>query len=188
MGRPYVLSQWYIGLSQRKKSMELLIGCGYNKEKKMGIEGDGGWNNLVTLDCNPDVSPDILHDLNNIPLPFDDNQFKEIHAYDVLEHTGRQGDQHFFFDQFYDFWRILKPNGLFFGIVPSYLSPWAFGDPSHTRVIPGCSFVFLSQEQCKNQVGKTPMSDFNHIWKGDFETLQLFDDTIQCKFVMKAIK
>ena len=66
--------------------MELLIGCGNNREKRVVFpEIQKGWFNLTTLDVDKDCNPDVLHDLNDLPLPFDDNMFNEIHAYQVLE-------------------------------------------------------------------------------------------------------
>ena len=105
------------GLSKRHYN-ELLIGCGGNHRKQLFIDNKRDWENLVTLDINPDHKPDVVWDLMNIPLPFFDNLFSELHAYEVLEHTGQQGDYQFFFAQFSDFWRILKPNGLLMGSCP----------------------------------------------------------------------
>lgn len=88
---------------------ELLIGCGSDLRKKLTADGTKEWTCLVTLDYCERHNPDVVWDLNNIPLPFDDNTFDEIHAYEVLEHTGTQGDYKFFFKQFEEFWRLLKP-------------------------------------------------------------------------------
>ena len=57
--------------------------------------------------------------MNKLPLPFDNDTFDEIHAYEVLEHVGKQGDYIFFFAQFSDLYRILKPNGLLVAMSPS---------------------------------------------------------------------
>jgi SAM-dependent methyltransferase len=167
---------------------ELLIGCGSRRSKDVGIDGREGWSDLTTFDINPDHRPDIVGDLENIPLPFGDNSFDEIHAYDVLEHTGSQGDWRFFFDQWSDFWRILKPDGLFYAKVPAHDSVWAWGDPSHKRIIQFASLVFLDQQQYRQQVGSTPMSDFRFYYKADFEVL--FTDTQQdtFTFVLRARK
>ena len=74
---------------------------------------DREWVNLVTLDIDPNCNPDIICDLNELPYPFKDNTFNEIHGYEVLEHCGTQGDYQYFFAQFTEFWRILKPEGMF---------------------------------------------------------------------------
>jgi predicted SAM-dependent methyltransferase len=116
---------------------ELLVGCGNAREKVITFADiPAEWTELITLDVDPATGCDIVHDLNVLPYPFQDNTFTEIHAYEVLEHTGRQGDWQFFFDQFYQFWRLLKPDGYLIGTVPMWDSPWAWGDPQHTRVIP----------------------------------------------------
>ena len=170
--------------------MELLIGCGSIRIKKLAYDGRADWAELVTLDMNRDHAPDVVHDLADLPLPFADGIFDEIHAYDVLEHVGAQGDWRFFFAQWADFWRLLKPDGLFFGVSPHPTSPWAWADPGHTRLICPESFVFLSQAQYAAQVGVTPMTDYRFCYGGDFEAVHLLHhrETGQHEFVLRAIK
>ena len=168
---------------------ELLIGCGSAQDKRLALRGEGeGWTNLTTLDHNGDHNPDHIWDLENLPLPFGDDEFDEIHAYEVLEHTGRQGDWRFFFAQWSEFWRILRPGGRFYATVPAPTSPWAWGDPSHTRVVPAESLIFLSQAEYERQVGKTPMSDFRFVYKADFEIVKSRTDPNTHAFILRAIK
>lgn len=167
---------------------ELLIGCGSQRIKLLYRQGFQNWENLVTLDINKDHNPDITWDLMQMPLPFEDNEIDEIHAYDVLEHTGMQGDHKFFFKQWSEFWRILKPDGAVFGKCPSWRSPWAWGDPSHTRVIQSNSLVFLKQTEYTKQVGKSPMTDYRYIYKEDFDDEYIKEDENDLFFVMKVIK
>lgn len=163
----------------------LLLGCGSNRQRKMGksvasnlSEDDRmlkpfsmlDWDLLTTLDINPCHNPDVVWDAENIPLPFGDEEFDEIHAYDVLEHTGNQGDWRFFFDQWTDFHRILKPNGWVCGICPRHDSIWAWGDPSHKRVLTHASLVFLDQDEYVRQVGDTAMSDYRSRYRVCFKT------------------
>lgn len=167
---------------------ELLIGCGSNRAKKLSMGGRSDWASLTTLDIEERHNPDVVHDLNVIPLPFGDDTFDEIHAYECLEHCGSQGDYKFFFAQWADFWRILRPGGLFFGTVPLPGSVWAWGDPSHTRVIPRESFVFLHQPSYAAQVGITPMSDFRSVYQADFDIVQLEDYGECLAFCLRAMK
>lgn len=177
---------------KRKIAMkELIIGCGKQKDKKtLTSNGDKIYKNPITLDINPDVKPDVVHDLEIIPLPFKDNEFDEIHAYEVLEHTGNQGDYKFFFNQFTDFWRILKPDGFLCATVPKWDSIWAWGDPSHKRIINQGTLVFLSQDDYKKQIdgGVSPMTDFRYIYKADFKTVYYRDVGEKLQFVLQAIK
>lgn len=167
---------------------ELLIGCGSKREKVLFVNNRTEWSNLVTLDNNEDHRPDLVWDLNQLPLPFEDNAFDEIHAYEVLEHVGRQGDYKFFFAQFSDFWRILKPNGVLLGTCPLPGSVWAWGDPSHTRIVQKENFVFLDQAEYTKQVGKTPMSNFRYLYTADFHTVHVSEQGESLAFVLAAIK
>jgi hypothetical protein len=167
---------------------ELLIGCGSRREKIITPDGSREWKALTTLDNNADHEPHLLIDLCQLPYELEDNLFDEIHAYEVLEHTGAQGDAAFFFAQFSEFWRILKPGGLFCATCPSYRSMWAWGDPSHTRILTSGTLAFLSQEEYIKQIGRTAMSDFRYMYKADFkiEFAQENDETLA--FVLRAVK
>jgi hypothetical protein len=167
---------------------ELLIGCGHTRMKRLGINGREGWTDLVTLDSNPDCKPDVIHDLDAIPYPFGSDTFDEIHAYHVLEHCGRQGDWKFFFAQWSELWKIIKPGGVFCGIVPHHSSPWAWGDPSHTRIISVESFTFLDQDSYAD-CGKTSMTDFRPCYKANWKLLhQQVTDDLQQIFILQAVK
>ena len=158
--------------------MQLLLGCGRSRKKKLMLPGREAWDGLVTLDMSPDVGADVVHDLCDFPLPFADDSATEIHLYDVLEHTRRQGDWRGFFAEFSEFWRILKHGGLLFAISPKPDGRWAWGDPGHTRVITPECFSFLSQatyaEDLDGEV-KSNRTDYRPWYRADFNVLWIND-------------
>lgn len=149
--------------------MELLIGAGHSRHRRVHIEGELGWKSLVTLDMNPDTKPDIVHDLSVLPYPIETSRFDEIHAYEVLEHVGKQGDWQFFFAQFDEFARILKPQGVICITSPTAPDPWVWGDPGHTRYMGAQVYTFLVRKEYEKQLGNTSMTDYRRYFSSDWE-------------------
>jgi ubiquinone/menaquinone biosynthesis C-methylase UbiE len=167
--------------------MELILGSGNFPKKRLWFADNPTWSNPRTLDIDPNCKPDILWDLNQRPLPFEDNTFDEIHAYDVLEHLGKQGDWRQFFEEFSEYYRIIKDGGHMFILVPMSNSIWAWGDPGHTRVLTAETFGFLDQD-IYQEVGSSPRTDYRFVWKGCFKIIhnQPTEHTLQ--IIMKAVK
>lgn len=158
----------------------LMLGSGHSAPgRRMRSEGECPDSELVwtTLDCNPDCHPDVVFDLDRIEkldrLPFDDETFLEIHAYEVMEHYGHQGDFIGFFTGMRELWRILKPSGILFGTCPLPSSPWAWADPGHRRVIASGTIAFLGPAMYA-RLGNGPGSDYRWYvepcwWAVDFD-------------------
>ena len=169
----------------------LLFGCGSRTENIVGLPGEtpGTWDGyeVTTLDVNPDHGTDMVFDLNTFPYPFADNSFDRVEGHQVLEHLGSLGDYRHLFREFEEWHRILKPGGYFVASVPMWNSLWAFGDPSHVRVINAGTLTFLDQESYK-QVGKSPISDFRFCYKGNFSCVQTQEAGDNFFFILRAVK
>jgi len=167
---------------------QLLIGCGNSRRKKLTLDDNWQWSELVTMDHDPNCGADIAHDLEVTPWPVETDSFDEVHAYEVLEHLGAQGDYKAFFAHFAEIYRVLKGGGLLLATVPAWNDVWAWADPSHRRVISAETLVFLDREQYAKQVGKTAMTDFRWLWHGDFEPVAAEIVGGSFKFALKAHK
>lgn len=149
----------------------LLLGCGRDHRRKVQLPGqsqDFSDADLTLCDMDPNCGAHVVCNLDVRPLPFADEQFDELHAYDVLEHLGRQGDWKGYFDEFAEYWRILKLGGTFHILVP--IGADAFADPGHTRFFGINHFLFLSQSEYDTPAGKHK-TDYRWHWKRDFNVL-----------------
>jgi SAM-dependent methyltransferase len=167
---------------------ELVLGATPRlKKKRYARGGDEGYKNPTYLDMfeSPDV---VVWDLNVHPLPFEDNTFDEIHAYEVLEHLSKQGDWKFFFDEFAEYWRILKPDGYMFISVPRWDRMWAYCDPGHTRVLQQHVFNFLDPIYYEENLKEGTSSDYSSILKCNFRIVGARSEAVSEFTKLKAIK
>lgn len=153
----------------------------------MGDEPGIGPDIRILKDSTPILPPyGVLHELVS-------DYWDEIHAYEVLEHLGRQGDAHAFFAQMSEIWRLLKPGGFLVAEVPSRFSGNLWGDPGHSRAIVEETLVFLDQSQYALQCdgperSRTPMSDYRNIYRCDFRCTDHHDNRSHLLFVLQAVK
>ena len=145
----------------------LMLGCGFAPPARLIVPPGPPLTEPIEwtrLDINPECKPDAVFDLEITNggghLPFPPMSFHEIHAYQTMEHFGRQGDFIGLFATMRAFWRVLKPGGLFVGSTPALHSMWLWGDPGHTRVICQGTFVFLTRELYENGLGSTSATDY----------------------------
>lgn len=108
--------------------MKLNLGCGRNP-----MEG------FVNLDRAALPGVDVVHDLEQFPLPFDDDTFDEIIGVDLIEHiTDALGLMQ-------ELYRIAKPGARCVFALPYGSSDDAWEDPTHVRPYFLGSWMYFAQ-------------------------------------------
>ena len=88
------------------------IGCGKSK-----VPGSIG------VDFNPSISPDVVHDLNQFPYPFEDDEFDEVHIIDTLFLLNNP------VKVMEEVYRMCKTKGIIFVTQPYFRSVYSYIDP-----------------------------------------------------------
>ena len=112
----------------------------------MPCEIDGEAPEVVSLDQDAAVSPDIVCTLGKEPIPLPDDSVDVAIAIHVLEHIGRQGETGEWFFFWEDLYRVMKHHGKVVFESPRWDKVWAWGDPTHTRVLSPEALCFFNQE------------------------------------------
>ncbi len=96
------------------------------QELKINL-GSSGFNKVgyVNVDVRSSVSPDIVHDLNAFPYPFEDSSADRIELTHLLEHLEKP------FRVIAELHRILKPSGLLYIAVPHFSRGFTHAEHEH---------------------------------------------------------
>jgi len=96
----------------------------------------------INLDMNPKANPDVLHDLNELPLPFEDNTFDCVLATHIFEHLEKTQ----WVKVVADIHRILKPGGAMIAVTPHGSSDVALGMAQHKQAFFECTWNTIRAE------------------------------------------
>ena len=107
---------------------KLNVGCGRDIKK--------GWINLDSSDL-PGV--DIVHDIEQIPLPFDNEEFDTILCWDIFEHVE-------YIPVLREIHRILKKGGDCIIRVPHFTSRRNYIDPTHKKMFSVKTFDYFTKD------------------------------------------
>lgn len=120
-----------------RKSLDL--GCNNQPRNPYGYE------ELFGIDLGPQEIEGVTYRQANLalePIPFPDNHFDCVSAFDFIEHIPRQllspdTTQIIlpFISLMNEIWRVLTPGGFFYAVTPVYPSAIAFQDPTHVNII-----------------------------------------------------
>ncbi len=145
-----LLNNGTLGMSEGK---HLDLGCGpkprnpFHRKELYGVD--------IVLHESIDAS--IVFKKANLalqPIPFGENEFDSVSAFDFIEHIPRilprpGGDETFFpfIELMNEAWRVLKPDGVFYAVTPAYPSPEAFQDPTHVNIITSKTHEYFCGEK-----------------------------------------
>jgi len=110
-----------------KGAKVLNLGCGQKR-----VEG------AINLDRIAAVNPNVVHDIDNFPWPFADNQFEEVLAHDIIEHctdvVAAMEEIH----------RICQSGAVVRVTTPHLSSPNSYTDPTHRYHFGYLSFDYFT--------------------------------------------
>jgi SAM-dependent methyltransferase len=107
----------------------LNLGCGRERRE-----------DAINLDRVAEVNPDVVHDLNEVPWPFEENQFAEVQARDILEHCvdllATMEEIH----------RVCRNGAIVQITTPHFSCANSFTDPTHRQHLGYFSFDYFTGE------------------------------------------
>ena len=129
--------------------------------KKLNLgSGDKKIDGFLNVDKFDTFKPDIVHDLETFPYPFNDNEIDEIKLIHVLEHIGQSPD--IFIEIIKQLYRICCDQAIIHISVPHPRHDDFLADPTHVRPITtlGLSLFDLELNKQWQKIGaaNTPMA------------------------------
>jgi SAM-dependent methyltransferase len=106
------------------------IGCGTNKAA-----------GAVGMDVNPRTAADVIHDLDDLPYPFADDEFDEVIGRHVIEHVRDP------MAVMCELHRITRNGGLVRLVTPHWTNPDFATDLTHRNHLNSYSFRNLTDER-----------------------------------------
>ena len=142
------------------KTLSLDLGCGSGPKNPFNAD------DVCGIDVCEDVGANIIKaDLVIEPIPFPDEHFDFVTAYDFLEHIPRliyaPHRRLPFIELMNEIYRVLKPKGLFYSFTPVFPNAGAFWDPTHVNIMTEHTFAFYFVKNWARPYG----------WKGSFSLL-----------------
>jgi SAM-dependent methyltransferase len=136
----------YKALQSNENTQSLDLGCGVKPRNPFNAKLSFG------LDVRDDLAMGIKSaDLVLGPIPFEDQSFDFVTAYDFLEHIPRvvylPERRLPFVNLMNEIYRVLKPGGIFLSSTPIYPYGAAFRDPTHINILTDETFSLYFDDQ-----------------------------------------
>jgi SAM-dependent methyltransferase len=104
------------------------LGCGSKK-----------YPGAVGVDLSADTDADVVHDLDVVPYPFEDDAFDQILLQDVIEHVSEP------YAVMRELHRIGRPGARVHLRTPHFSSVLAYGDPTHRHAFSAAAVHALAE-------------------------------------------
>jgi SAM-dependent methyltransferase len=129
------------------------LGCG--KIPRNPYHCDELWGIDLSVEA-VGIFPFIKHaNLSVEPIPFEDDFFHSVSAYDFLEHVPRvlssidnSATRFPFVELMNEIWRVLKNHGSFYAVTPGFPRHVAFVDPTHVNPISAKTHCYFTLPHC----------------------------------------
>lgn len=110
----------------------------------LGSGREDGLEAALKVDRNPSVSPDVVHDLDRVPWPFEDNSFDVIYCRDVIEHLQDV------VRAMQEIHRIARPEATVHITTPHFSCANSYTDPTHRHHLGLFSFDYFTEDHYLN--------------------------------------
>ncbi len=127
------------------------LGCGARPRNTFHYE------ELYGVDIRADIAESsaakiVAANLSTSPIPFGDNSFDSVSAYDFFEHIPRVAIDYAhntsrfpFIELMNEVWRILKPDGVLYAVTPAFPHEAVFRDPTHVNFITKRTHIYFTE-------------------------------------------
>lgn len=129
------------------------LGCGLYPKNTFGYENLYG----IDIRSSDEKAGNVTIVTANLalePIPFPDNFFDAVSAYDFFEHIPRvaldsnsKSSRFPFVELMNEIWRVLKPNGVLYAVTPAFPSEKVFRDPTHVNIITKKTYRYFTAPQ-----------------------------------------
>jgi glycosyltransferase involved in cell wall biosynthesis len=144
------------------------LGCGSKPKNPFNADEFYG------VDIRDDLEANIRKaDLAIEPIPYENQTFEYVTAYDFIEHIPRiiyvPKHRNAFIEFMNEVYRVLKPGGLFLSSTPAYPHAVAFRDPTHVNFITDETFPLYFDDSNRWASGSGFTGAFRivtHEWRG----------------------
>jgi SAM-dependent methyltransferase len=169
-----LFAQHKLIMSQNRSSHSLDLGCGPHPRNPFSC------TQVYGVDIRSFPGSNILQaEIGRQKIPFEDDIFDRMTAFDVVEHIPRismhPSTSYPFIALMCEIFRCLKVGGFFYSRTPAFPHPEAFQDPTHVNIITESTF---RDYFCFGSAGSDPWArsygftggfrlvyqDFDHCW------------------------